>query len=61
LVYNKTINQIIPFSINKAVFSYSQPKMGHKKFIEGVKKATINKPFYIKKIVTLPNANSDGI
>ena len=25
------------------------------------KRATINKPFYIKKIVTLPNANSDGI
>lgn len=37
------------------------PKMGHKKFIEGIKKASINKPFYIKKIVTLSNANSDGI
>jgi hypothetical protein len=35
--------------------------MGHKKFIEGIKKASINKPFYIKKIVTLSNANSDGI
>jgi len=53
LVYNKTINQIVPFSINKAVFSYSQPKMGHKKFIEGIKKASINKLFYIK--------NSDAI
>jgi len=35
--------------------------MGHKKFIEGIKKASINKLFYIKKIVTLSNANSDGI
>jgi hypothetical protein len=23
--------------------------MGHKKFIEGIKKVAINKPFYIKK------------